>query len=192
MPADTTPDLGPVLRQMQGSMNTLISALTPEQRVKLQQGAEFRTAIDNYEKTLKPWHKAWKAIAVVGGIVAAIFGAGAAYQQFLGGNATKDDIAAHKTNDLEPVKEEVKKNTEAINGVKVGVDRLNRRGEAEAKVKDAQRVVDKWRREHDENIAEWVADKAAGRRRKKPEKRPELVEAELALENAQKELMKVE
>lgn len=173
-------------------MNTLMETLTPEQQAKLQQSSEFRTAIDKYEKNLGPWHKAWKAIAVVGGIVAAIFGAGAAYQQFLGGNATKQDIAEHTANDLGPVKRKVEENTTAIQGVQVGVDKLNERGAAESKVKEAQRVVDKWRQEHDENIAEWVADKAAGRRRKKPEKRPELVAAELALETAQKELLKVQ
>ncbi len=176
---------------MQGTMNTLMTVLTPEQQAKLQQGSEFRAAIDSYEKTLKPWHKAWKAIAVVSGIIAAIFGAGAAYQQFLGGNATKSDIEKHSTNELGPVKEQVKKNTETINGVKSGVELLNRRGQAEAKVEEAQRRVDVYRQEHEEKIAEWAALKAAGKRTKKPQKRPELVDAELALENAQKELLKV-
>lgn len=130
-------------------------------------------------------------IAATGGVVAALFGAGVTYQKAIGNNATKDDIAAHKEADLKPLEEKVNGNTAEIGTVKTGVTTLVNRSEAEAKVESAQRVVDKWQKERDEQIQEWAAEKAAGRRRKKPEKRKELVDAELALEDARTELLKV-
>ena len=85
----------------------------------------------------------------------------------------------------------MEKNTTGISGVKGGVDSLVKRGKAEAVVEDAQQVVEEYRQEHREKITEWAASKAAGHRVKKPERRKELVDAELEVRRAQKDLLKV-
>lgn len=177
-------------------MNTLMETLTPQQQAKLLQGSEFRQAVDSYEKTLKPYQKVWKGLGILAGIVAAIFGAGVAYQQFMGGNATKDDIKtelkSHVDNDLVPVREQVVVNTQTLHAVSSGVDKLVRLADAETKVQKAQQVVDAYQRDHEEKITDWMAAKAAGRHPAKPEKRPELVQAELALKDAKEQLLRVQ
>lgn len=184
-------ELGPALTQLQGSVNHLMAALTPEQKQRLHQRGEFQQAAENYEKSVKPWSRAGKVLGVLAAIVVVIFGAGVGYQQFLGGNATKSDIVDHMEKDLVPVRVQVRKNTDAIEGVQGGVTTLLNRGEAEVKVEEAQQVADEYRQEHEERITEWAAAKAAGKRRTKPEKRKELVEAERDVRKAQKELFKV-
>lgn len=185
-------ELGSALSQLQGSMNTLVAAMSPEQQVRLHQREEFQQAVDSYEKSLKPWHLVWRVIGFVLGGVGIIFAAGVGYQQFLGGNATKADITEHAEIELVPVRVQVRKNTKSITGVQGGVDTLLRRGEAEAEVEEAQQVAEVYRQEYDELITEWAASKAAGKKRAKPSKRKELIEAELAVRKAQKKLLKVQ
>ena len=192
VPEESSGELGSAVTQLQGLVNQLMGGLPPDQRSQVQQQGEFQKAVESYEKSLKPWSKVWKALGVLAAIVAVIFGAGVAYQQFLGGNATKADIVDHMEKDLVPVKVQVEQNTKAITGVQEGVTTLLNRGEAEAKVEEAQQVLDIYRQEHEDRIAEWAAAKAAGRtRRPRPQKRPELINAEVEVQKAQKKLLQV-
>ena len=188
-------DISQSITALQGSVNTLMGMLTPEQQIFLRGRSEFKQAADNYEESVTPKSRAWKIVKWGGGILlgstVAIFGAGVAWNQTVANNATKADIEDHTTTELAPVKVQVEKNTTTISGVKVGVDSLVNLGRAEAVVDEAQQVAEEYRQEHREKITEWAASKAAGHRVKKPERRKELVDAELEVRRAQKDLLKV-
>lgn len=169
-------------------MNVLMETLTPEQQTRLLQRSEFSQAVDNYERKLKPYTKVWKVLSVVATGVVALFGAGMVYQQFLGGNATKADIEKHAKEELEPVKVQVEKHTEMIEGVSYGVDKLVRKAEAERGVARAQQVVDMYSQEYEEALSEWMSN---GKHGPKPTKREEWVQAEIALKDAKEALIKV-
>jgi hypothetical protein len=184
-------NLGAAISQLQGSMNVLMETLTPEQQAKLLLRAEFGQAVDNYERKLKPFAKVWKALSIVAAGVAFLFGAGMAYQQFLGGNATKADIQKHVTEEFTPVKVQVDKHTEMIENVGSGVNRLVKHAEAERLVEEAQQTFDIYTKEHEEKLAEWTVAKHAGKHLAKPQRRTELVDAEKALKRAKEELIRV-
>jgi hypothetical protein len=170
-------------------MNTLMDALTPEQKVMLHQRAEFKQAVDQYEKTLSPWGKIWKVLGVIGGIVVVVFGAGVGYQQAIGDNATKADIKQHTEEDLVPVKVEIKAFKEEMAPVKTGVNTLVQAHEQEQKVKKVRRLVERHDHQYGELLQEYTADKAAGRRGgQRPQKTPEHLELEDDLEELEGKL----
>ena len=164
-------------------MNTLMDALTPEQKAALHQRAEFKQAIDQYEETLSPWGKIWKVLGVIAGVVVVVFGAGVGYQKAIGDNATKHDIKQHVETDLVPVQTEVKALKEQMEPVKTGVSTLVLAHEQEQKVKRVRRLVERHDHQYGELLQEYTADKAAGRRGgQRPSKTPEHIKLEDALE----------
>ena len=166
-----------------------MGTLTPEQQSALHQRAEFKTAIDKYEKTLSPWGKIWKVLAATGGAAAVIFGIGVGYQKAIGDNATKADLDTHVVEDLEPVKQEIKAFKDQMVPVQTGVQTLVTAQETEQKVKKARRLVERHDRQYEQLLGDYTADKAAGRRTgPKPTKTPEHVKLEDGLEELEGKL----
>lgn len=153
--------------------------------------AELDAAAAGIKKGVAWWKWAIGAFAAIGTVFGAVFGAGQIWARTLDNNATKDDLVVHAKEDLAPVVEQVNKNTREIGQVKGGVDTLVERGEKEAQVVKARRVVDKYQAEYEIKLSEFTAAKARGRRAKKPTKSDAHIAAEVALEEAEDALAEV-
>ena len=179
------------LRRAQKSMDrkmTGITELTPEQIQALQEGggaAKLSATIDAYEKRLSPMRKAWAFIGGLFAVAMLIFGVGVSYQQFMGGNATKNDIEEHVADDLEPVRADVKAIQDDLVPVKTGVEILVKTQEDEHAVKKLKRKLNRYDKEHSNSLAEDTADKAA---RRPAGPRPKKSPAHIDLEDKVQEL----
>lgn len=195
------------LREEFGKLRTLLTesfTQTPAQRDALIESAAIaREAREAEASQIGFFHsKTWKIGKWAGGILAGsaatIFAAGVTYAQFQGGNATKGDVngavekavAIHNA-DFGQLSKEVAINTKDLGEVKNGVGTLLNRATAENDVAEKARIVEAYRREYELDFAEYTAQKAAGRRGKRPTKRPELIQAELDLAKAQDILQSV-
>lgn len=179
------------LHRMVGDLDKKVSViheLTPEQLAALKANESFSATIDEYEKKLSPWRKLWAFTAAIGGVAIFIFGAGIAYQQFMGGNATKADIETHKHEDLEPVQEDVAQIKEDLEPVKEGVKSLVDVQEKEHKVKKLKRQLERHDKEYQEALQEYTADKAAGQRSSRPRKTAEHIRLEAEVKEAEDKL----
>jgi hypothetical protein len=123
--------------------------------------------IEGYERQLKPWRKVWAFIAALGAAAVFVFGIGVSYQQFRGGNATKDDVKksidTHVIQDLVPVQNDVQQIKKDLAPIKTGVQALVKEQKATKAVERAKRKLDRYDKEYQEALQEYTADKAAGR-----------------------------
>lgn len=180
---------------------------TPEQMAALRAAAsQQRIPTGPQEETPKPFFQTktgkamkWAAGILVGGATA-IFAFGATVNQFVGDNATKVDLSSAVQKAIEiherdfgMISKTVGQNSKDISEVKTGVSTLVDQAAAENDVAEAQRILDAYQEEYDLDFAEYAAEKASGNRRiKRPKKRPEMIQAELDLESAQKRLESIQ
>lgn len=126
-----------------------------------------------------------KVLGWVGGglvaVVTAVFGAGAAYQKYLGGNATKDDIKTLEIQRIEPLETSVESLETGMAEVQTGVASLVETERKEKEMKRTKRKVARYDKQHQEAMQEYTADKASGRR---TGPRPSKSEAHIDLEEA--------
>ena len=155
--------------------------------------------IDGYERKLKPWRKLWALIVGLGVAVAFIFGIGVSYQQFRGGNATKDDVKysidTHVQRDLMPVKanvQQIKTDVQQIKTdlmpVKAGVQSWIAEQNAEREIRKAKRKLDRYDKEYQEALQEYTADKAAGRQSTRPRKSQSHIDLEAYVQDLEEML----
>lgn len=171
---------------------------TPEQAVALRAGVKEgpRSKVPKAFNETKTWKGIKWAFGILVGGSAAIFAFGVTVNQYVGGNATKDDLSGSvekaigiHERDFGALSKEVGQNSKDITGVKVGVDTLVEQASAESDVNEAKRKLNAYQEEYDLEFAEYAAEKASGNRRiKRPKKRAEMIQAELDLESAQKRL----
>lgn len=138
----------------------------------------------------KAW---WKILAwVIGGfstVAGGVFGAGVAYQKYVGDNATKGDIKKLETERVEPLEKHVEDLDSGMQKVSTGVESLVETQEKEKEVKKARRILDRHDKQYQESLQEYTADKAAGRRAgPRPQKTPEHIDLEDALEELESRL----
>lgn len=121
----------------------------------------------------------------VGGAAVLVFTAGIAYQQFIDGNATIEDVEARMEERVQPIEIRVEPLERRISEVEVGMNEA-RAGvqtlvdaEKRSRVLEHKRaLLEAYRSEYQEALQEYTADKAAGRRSARPRK----TEAHIQLE----------
>ncbi len=125
----------------------------------------------------KPWATVWKVLAWAGGIVGAVFAAGIGYQQFMGGNATKGDVAelieVHEAVPHGGTQTQIDKVNERLEPIEKGVNTLLSDNDERQKREKEQQLLDHYRAEYEECL---------GRRRGSCRKQPDHIklEAEIA------------
>lgn len=176
-------DVEATLTQLHGLTHQLLKKQTQPPGVT----AELAAMVDRYEKQLSPWRKVWMFILGLAAAAAFVFGVGVSYQQFMGGNATKGDIEdgikEHTETELEPVREDVTQIKQDMEPVKKGVEALVEAQDDERTLKRLKHRLERHDKEYQEALQEYTADKAAGRRARRPRK----TEAHIALEAEVKE-----
>lgn len=125
----------------------------------------------------------WKVLAWFFGALASIatvvFGAGVAYQKYVGDNASKADIQRLETERVEPLEHRVDTLDEGMGKVQTGVESLVKTQEQEKEMKKVKRKLDRHDKQYQEAFQEYTADKAAGRRAgPRPQKNPAHIDLE--------------
>ena len=147
-----------------------------------------KTPLDKYEEELTPWGK-FKANAQwfaniakwIGGVVLLVFTGGVAYQQFVSGNATRDDLGTYDSDTVQPLIKRVEVVESDVATVKSGVTSLVQAEKDRSEIERQKALLDAYRADYQEALSEYTADKAAGRWSERPRKDPEHIELEAEL-----------
>ena len=125
----------------------------------------------------------WKVLAWIFGVLAtiatAVFGAGVAYQKYIGGNATKGDIEKLEAERVAPLEKRVETLDDGMGKVSRGVESLVKTQDQEKEMKKVKRRLDRHDKQYQEALQEYTADKAARRPAgPRPQKAPEHIDLE--------------
>ncbi len=136
----------------------------------------FGQSVDRFEESIKPGVKIWKFGKWIAGLALTIVGVTMAYGEFMAGNATKSDLAAHIEADFNPVQTKVET-------IEHGVNVLLTEKQHERKIKRLERQISK----HQTKFEQLMADHRNARARnvwsKKPTESDRLIDLESELED---------
>lgn len=108
----------------------------------------------------------WKGVVLAGFLV---FGGWQAYEA-INGYVTDDDLAHYDEHNVDPLEVRVGVVEEAVTAVKSDVSSIGDLQAADAEYQQIKRKLDRYQRDYDEAMAEYTADRAAGKPAERPRK----------------------
>lgn len=181
MPADakqhTNNDLWKELESTRSAVLEMKQLIVAQSKATEDSGIDFETMT----VAVKPWKKVLTMMTWVAAAIGAVFAAGIAYQQFVVQNATKGDLEKYDTDVIQPLKhqvDEIKASTDKMNE---GVDKLLAERKRQQLIERKRSLLEAYRSEYQEDMADYTASKAAGQSVRRPQKSKEQIDLEVEL-----------
>ena len=131
--------------------------------------------------SVKPWKKVLTMMTWVAAAIGAVFAAGIAYQQFVVQNATKDDIEKYDIDVIQPMKHQVEEIKVVTDKMSDGVEKLLEERKRQQIIERKSALLEAYRSEYQEDMADYTASKAVGQVVRRPQKSKEQIDLEVEL-----------
>lgn len=174
--------------EVQQLANSIAIALSNVKTFDQQGGGKPPPPSDDVKQIWTAGQWVWKAGKWIFAVLAAGAYAGIIYQQFVAGNATKDDIEKifethSQDGEAHPeLKTAIDHNTDKLEFVGDGVNVLVKTASEEVELKHKLNLLEKYNAEYRSAMAEYAADKSLGRSVRRPKKDPEHIQLEADIE----------
>lgn len=148
-----------------------------------QRDAADESGIDFETMTVavKPWKKVLTLMTWVAAAIGAVFAAGIAYQQFVVQNATKEDLDKYDADVIQPLKNQVDEIKVVTDKMSDGVEKLLEERKRQQLIERKRSLLEAYRSEYQEDMADYTASKAAGLSVRRPQKSKEQIDLEVEL-----------
>lgn len=181
MPADpkmrTNNELWSEIEETKSGIAELKRLVVARHEFDEESGVDFETM----SVAVKPWKKVLTLMTWVAAAIGAVFAAGIAYQQFVVQNATKDDIEKYDVDVIQPLKNQVEEIKVVTDKMSEGVEKLLEERKRQQLIERKRSLLEAYRSEYQEDMADYTASKAAGQSVRRPQKSKEQIDLEVEL-----------